>query len=32
MFNPKGCGRSGYDGKEYNLESCLEDIEKIRQE
>ncbi|WP_235753856.1 alpha/beta fold hydrolase [Psychrobacillus sp. INOP01] len=32
MFDPKGCGRSGYDGNGYDLESCLKDIERIREE
>lgn len=32
MFDPRGCGRSTYDGNGYNIESCLRDIECIRQE
>ncbi|MDW0117541.1 alpha/beta hydrolase [Sporosarcina thermotolerans] len=32
MFDPKGCGRSDYDGNGYDLESCLEDMERIRKE
>nr|WP_081472417.1 alpha/beta hydrolase [Ornithinibacillus scapharcae] len=32
MFDPKGCGRSSYDGKGYDIESCLKDIECIREE
>lgn len=32
MFDPKGCGRSNYDGNGYNLEACLQDIEQIREE
>jgi proline iminopeptidase len=32
MFDPKGCGRSSYDGNGYDLESCLQDIECIREE
>ncbi|WP_423408967.1 alpha/beta fold hydrolase [Heyndrickxia sp. MSNUG] len=32
MFDPKGCGRSSYDGYGYDLESSLQDIESIREE
>lgn len=32
MFDPKGCGRSNYDGNGYDLEACLQDIENIREE
>lgn len=32
MFDPKGCGRSSYDGNGYDIESCLQDIERIREE
>jgi proline iminopeptidase len=31
MFDPKGCGRSIYDGNGYDIEACLKDIEKIRE-
>jgi len=30
-FEPRGCGRSDYDGK-YDLDTTLEDIDRIRQE
>ncbi|WP_449536547.1 alpha/beta fold hydrolase [Ferdinandcohnia sp. Marseille-Q9671] len=30
MFDPKGCGRSTSNGEGYELQSCLEDIERIR--
>lgn len=32
MFDPKGCGRSSYNGDGYDIESCLQDIEQIRKE
>lgn len=30
MFDPRGCGRSTYDGEGYDLKICLQDIERIR--
>ncbi|MBB4826426.1 pimeloyl-ACP methyl ester carboxylesterase [Sporosarcina luteola] len=28
MFDPKGCGRSSYDGNGYDVEASLQDIER----
>lgn len=30
MFDPKGCGRSGFNGNGYDIESCINDMEEIR--
>ncbi len=30
LFDPKGCGRSIYNGNGYDIESCIEDMEAIR--
>ena len=30
LFDPKGCGRSSYDGSGYDIECCIEDMEAIR--
>lgn len=32
MFDPRGCGRSTFDGKGYDLETALKDLESIRTE
>jgi len=32
MFDPKGCGRSSYNGDGYDIESALQDLERIREE
>ncbi len=30
MFDPKGCGRSSFNGNDYDIESCINDMEAIR--
>jgi proline iminopeptidase len=32
MYDPKGCGRSSYDGNGYDLESPFQDIERISED
>lgn len=32
MFDPKGCGRSTSNGNGYDIESALQDLERIREE
>lgn len=30
MFDPKGCGRSNFNGNGYDIETCINDMEAIR--